>query len=74
MSPTRHGIKELFSAKENTAQYCLFKKRIRTLWVPVGTIMASHWKSRQKGPGYLMIHEEDVGRRGGFQEGLGSGP
>ena len=36
--------------------------------------MASHWKSRRKDPGYLVIHEEDVCRRGGFQGGLGSGP
>ena len=36
--------------------------------------MASHWKSRRKDPGYLMIHEEDVGRQEIFQGGLGSGP
>ena len=36
--------------------------------------MASHWKSRRIDPGYRMIHEEDVGRRGIFQGGLGSGP
>ena len=36
--------------------------------------MASHWKSRRRGPGDLMIHKEDVGRRGRFQGGLGSGP
>ena len=27
-----------------------------------------------KDPGYLVIDEEDVGRRGRFQGGLGSGP
>ena len=31
MSPTRHGIKELFSAKGNTAQYCLLKAYSHTL-------------------------------------------
>ena len=36
--------------------------------------MASHWKSRRKDPEYLEIHKEDVGRRGRFQGGLGSGP
>ena len=31
MSPTRHGIKELFSAKETQHKYCLLKAYSNTL-------------------------------------------
>ena len=80
MSPTRHGIKELFSAKETQHKYCLLKAYSHTLgtgWYNNGlaleVAMKRSWRS--DGSPERRLQKRRIPRRTGqWSLSLGMGP